>query len=385
MFYSSLKKQLDFLNENNSLRKLYEIKHKGKYIEFDNKKYLNISSNDYLGIQEIPELSEKFQEFITKNKYDYSFGAYSSRLLTGNHYYYTILENYLAQIYSKEASLVFNSGYHANIGILPAITKKNDLIVADKFVHASIIDGIVLSKAKHLRYKHNDYEHLEKILFDNKNKFQNIFIVTESIFSMDGDMSDLETLVKLKKKFNAYLYVDEAHAIGVTGTTGLGLSDKLNLSGEIDILVGTFGKAIASQGAFVVASEILTDYLKNTMRSLIYTTALPSVNILYTYFIMLEMKNMSKERNYLTEISDKLRVAIKNAGFRTAGNSQIVPMIIGDTQKCIEKSDFLKKNGFWSLPIRYPTVPKGTERLRFSLSAAMSVQDINRMIELLNN
>lgn len=379
MIYEYFKNTLSELEENNGLRKLNSIKSTGKYIEFKGSKLLNLSTNDYLGISNTSELNEKFTDFLKQNNYDISYGACSSRLLTGNHYAYQILETYLTKLYKKEAALVFNSGYHANIGILPAICKKKDLIISDKLVHASLIDGIRLSNATHLRFKHNDYEHLEKILSENSDKYEHIFVVTESIFSMDGDLADLQKLVNLKSKYGFYIYLDEAHAIGVRAENGTGLAEEQNLTEHIDILVGTFGKAVSSQGAYVVGERSLIDFLINKSRSLIFTTALPSINILYIYFIMKEIETMKEQRKHLFEISDKLRNSIKNAGFETAGNSHIVPMIIGNNAKSIKMSELLANTGFLALPIRYPTVPKGTERIRFSLTAAILEKDIEEL------
>jgi len=185
---------------------------------------LNLSSNDYLSLKTNEELYEEFLDEISIN--NYHFTAASSRLLAGNSQEYIDLEELLQELYNRESALVFNSGYHANCGILPAIAGANDLIVADKLVHASIIDGLRLGQAKYERFRHLDYEHLERILEENKGACENIFIVTETIFSMDGDIADLPKLVEIKKKYGAFLYVDEAHALGVRGETGLGIAEE---------------------------------------------------------------------------------------------------------------------------------------------------------------
>ena len=212
--------KLETIKESGNYRILREIEHNGFLIHDDGREMLNLSSNDYLGLSSNPRLIEEFREETDVMALPYS--AVSSRLLSGNHPYYKMLEDDLADLYDKEAALVFNSGYHANIGILPALTNKRDLIVADKLVHASIIDGLRLSEAQMIRYKHLDYEHLRSILTQHREEYDNVFIVTESIFSMDGDTSDLQQLCEIKKEFDAFLYVDEAHAVGVRGTNGLG-------------------------------------------------------------------------------------------------------------------------------------------------------------------
>ena len=383
MLYSNLEKELETLSSQYSLRQLRNLKPKGKFVEFNNKLLVNTASNDYLGIGGNTGISEEFQEFLKTENFGTEYGACSSRLLTGNRPAYDIFENYLANAYSKEKALIFNSGYHANIGILPAISDKNDLIIADKYVHASLIDGILLSKATFKRFPHNNYIQLEKILKENKDLYRNIFVVTESIFSMDGDICELETLVSLKKKYNFYLYLDEAHSIGVCGETGLGLADLQGFTSEIDILVGTFGKAVASQGAFVVGKAVLIDYLINKMRSLIYTTGLPEINVLFSYFVFRKMKNMYSQRAKLFTISQTLRNGIIEAGSKTLGSTQIVPLIVGDNKKAVDLCSYLEKNNFLALPVRYPTVPKGSERIRFSLSSEISENDINILISLL--
>ena len=213
-------RKLDIIKESGNYRILREIEHNGFLIHADGKEMLNLSSNDYLGLSSNPRLLDEFRAETDVMALAYS--AASSRLLSGNHQYYKMLEDDLADIYDKEAALVFNSGYHANIGILPALAGKYDLIVADKLVHASIIDGLRLSDAQMLRYRHLDYDHLRNLLLHHREEYENVFIVTESIFSMDGDVADLQQLCEIKKEFDAFLYVDEAHAIGVRGTNGLG-------------------------------------------------------------------------------------------------------------------------------------------------------------------
>lgn len=274
-----------------------------------------------------------------------------------------------------KGALVFNSGYHANIGILPALTGKRDLVVADKLVHASIIDGLRLSDAQMLRYRHLDYEHLCSILTQHREEYEQVFIVTESVFSMDGDVADLQQLCELKKEFDAFLYVDEAHAIGVRGTNGLGCCEEQACTEDIDFIVGTFGKAFASMGAFVVCEEIFREYLINTQRSLIFTTALPPVNVAWTRFILNKMPDFYDLRIKLARVSERLREVLTDKGFETRGSSHIVPMVCGANENSVEVADLLQDNGFFALPVRYPTVPKNEARIRFSLNASIPLED----------
>ncbi|MEI3154096.1 MAG: 8-amino-7-oxononanoate synthase [Odoribacter sp.] len=374
-------KKLETIKEAGNYRTLRDVEHNGFLIHAHGREMLNLSSNDYLGLSTNPRLIEEFRSETDVMALGYS--AASSRLLSGNHQYYKMLEDDLADLYDKEAALVFNSGYHANIGILPALTGKRDLIIADKLVHASIIDGLRLSEAQMLRYKHLDYEHLRNILTQHREEYEHVFIVTESIFSMDGDVADLQQLCELKKEFDAFLYVDEAHAIGVRGTNGLGCCEEQACIEDIDFIIGTFGKAFASMGAFVVCEEMFREYLINTQRSLIFTTALPPVNVAWTRFVLNRMPEFYNLRIKLTQMSERLRNVLINKGFETGGNSHIVPMVCGSNENSVEMAELLQDNGFFALPVRYPTVPRNEARIRFSLNASIPVEDYECLFEFL--
>lgn len=374
-------RKLDIIKDSGNYRILREIEHNGFLIHADGKEMLNLSSNDYLGLSSNPRLLDEFRAETDVMALAYS--AASSRLLSGNHQYYKMLEDDLADIYDKEAALVFNSGYHANIGILPALAGKHDLIVADKLVHASIIDGLRLSDAQMLRYRHLDYDHLRNLLLHHREEYENVFIVTESIFSMDGDVADLQQLCEIKKEFDAFLYVDEAHAIGVRGTNGLGCCEEQACTEEIDFIVGTFGKAFASIGAFVVCEQMFREYLINTQRSLIFTTALPPVNVAWTRFILNRMPDFYDLRLKLAKVSERLKSVLNEKGFETRGNSHIVPMVCGSNENSIEMANLLQENGFFALPVRYPTVPKNEARIRFSLNASIPMEDYECLFEFL--
>ena len=374
-------RKLDIIKESGNYRILRVIEHNGFLIHADGKEMLNLSSNDYLGLSSNPRLLDEFRAETDVMALAYS--AASSRLLSGNHQYYKMLEDDLADIYDKEAALVFNSGYHANIGILPALAGKHDLIVADKLVHASIIDGLRLSDAQMLRYRHLDYDHLRNLLLHHREEYENVFIVTESIFSMDGDVADLQQLCEIKKEFDAFLYVDEAHAIGVRGTNGLGCCEEQACTEEIDFIVGTFGKAFASMGAFVVCEQMFREYLINTQRSLIFTTALPPVNVAWTRFILNRMPDFYDLRLKLAKVSERLKSVLNEKGFETRGNSHIVPMVCGSNENSIEMANLLQETGFFALPVRYPTVPKNEARIRFSLNASIPMEDYECLFEFL--
>ncbi|MDD3014765.1 MAG: 8-amino-7-oxononanoate synthase [Candidatus Gastranaerophilales bacterium] len=378
--------ELDQLKSRDQFRSLVSISDKSsKYITIKDKKYLNLSSNDYLGLANDAELLEEFSETVYKDKLFSKLGmsSASSRLLTGNHELYEKLEDELCKLYDREASLVFSSGYHANTGIISAITKKGDLILSDKLNHASIIDGMRLSRADFLRYNHLDYEHLEKLLEINHCKYKSILVISESIFSMDGDRADLKKLVDLKNKYNSILMIDEAHAAGIFGNNGCGICEEDNLIKDIDIIIGTFGKALASVGAYAIFDKTIKEYLINKMRPLIFTTALPALNLCWTLMIIRALPELKSRRQHLSEISDFMRNSLRNNGFVTGGESQIIPVIIGENDKTVKISQRLKDAGIWLLPIRPPTVPDGTSRLRISLSASLQKGDISKIPDII--
>ena len=293
-------------------------------------------------------------------------------MLTGNFTVYEELEAELAHLFGTEAALVFNSGYHANTGILPAVSDAQTLILADKLVHASLIDGIRLSAAKCIRYRHNDLAQLERLLKEHHSAFRQIIIVTESIFSMDGDQADLLALAELKRRYgNVLLYVDEAHAFGVRGRQGLGCAEESGCTGDIDFLVGTFGKAAASAGAYIVCRKVIREYLVNRMRTLIF--------IAWTLFVVRRLADMRKRREHLAHISRSLRKALQAQGYTCPGASHIVPMIIGQSADAVLKAEALQRHGFYALPVRPPTVPEGTSRIRFSLTADIRQEEIEEL------
>ena len=378
----AFKQQLEQLSAQNQYRSIPDLVHQGRYIMRENCKMLNMSSNDYLGLASNENLRQSFLQQYGDNFP--SFTSSSSRLLTGNFPVYTDLEQLIAQRFQRESVLLFNSGYHANLGILPALTTTKSLILADKLVHASMIDGIRLSQCEFFRYRHNDYEHLKNLLEKNAGKFDRTFIVTESVFSMDGDVVDLNYLVQLKKQFpNTYLYVDEAHAIGVYGKNGLGIAERANVIADIDLLVGTFGKALASMGAYVVCDQILKECLINQMRPLIFSTALPPFNVAWTHFIFERLPQLSKERTHLEQLSAFLRQEVEHRTQIMPSQTCIVPYILGENETTLTKAKALQEQGYYCLPIRPPTVPKGTSRIRLSLTADMTIDEVKQFVACL--
>lgn len=374
-----MQQELQTLKEKNNYRSLPTLLHEGREVNVNGHHMLNLSSNDYLGLANDLTLRQEFLETLAPETFLPT--SSSSRLLTGNFPAYHHLETQLAQLFETESSLVFNSGYHANTGILPAVSHAGTLILADKLVHASLIDGIRLSVAKCIRYRHNHLSQLQRLVEENYRHYERIIIVTESIFSMDGDETDLRALTTLKKSYsNVLLYVDEAHAFGVRGKRGLGCAEEQGCIHDIDFLVGTFGKALASAGAYVACRQEVKDYLINRMRTFIFTTALPPVNIQWTSFVLQRLETFSERRKHLQLISQKLKEGLEKKGYACPSSSQIVPLIMGDSKAAIQKAEELQRKGFYALPVRPPTVPEGTSRIRFSLTAEVTEEDIEKLL-----
>lgn len=371
--------ELKLLKEQNNFRTLPTLIHQGKEVVINGQRMLNLSSNDYLGLANDTDLLNDFWQIVKPE--DVKFSSSSSRLLTGNFTAYDELEDLLSSLFGTEAALVFNCGYHANTGILPAICNAKTLILADKLVHASLIDGIRLSDAKCIRYRHNEYSQLERLVETHHKQYEQVIIVTESIFSMDGDEADLPQLVKLKEKYpNILLYVDEAHAVGVKGASGLGCAEAYGCIADIDFLVGTFGKALASVGAFVVCRQVMRDYLINKMRPFIFTTALPPIALQWTSFVLRHLNEYQTKREHLSAISNRLRNALQEKGYSSDSVSQIVPIVAGESVTALQIARDLQRKGFYALPVRPPTVPEGTSRIRFSLTADVTDEEIEKLI-----
>lgn len=369
------------LKENDSFRSIKNIEKRiSKYIFVLDGKMLNLSSNDYLNVSTNKDL---VFEFLDKHKKDdeFLFSSASARLLTGNSKSYNILEADFCRLFNKEAALLFNTGYQCNQGVVSSLLKKGDCIFSDKLNHASIVSGLKLSQAEHFRYKHNDYDNLEKILKDKRNQYQNAIIISESVFSMDGDIADLKKLVELKKKYNCLLMIDEAHAFGVFGEHLAGVADELNLLNDIDIITVTLGKSLASMGAVCLSNKIIMDFLINKAASFIFSTVIPPVNILWSRFLLEE------KFEYLKEQKEKLNILFNKVHklYPTVSSSQIIPVVVKDAHKTKELALYLQNKGYYVLPINPPTVPVGTSRLRISLTADIEYNEIDNLFTEIKN
>jgi 8-amino-7-oxononanoate synthase len=347
----------------------------GPILIVDGREVLNFSSNNYLGIANHPALAQAAKEAIDR----YGCGSGASRLITGNMTLHEALEAKLAEFKGTEAALVFNSGFQANSGLLSTLTREGDAIFSDALNHASIIDGCRLSRAKTTVYAHCDLDELEAALKSaaaNRRKL----IVTESIFSMDGDEAPLAGIVDLAEGHGAMVMVDEAHATGLYGASGAGIVAKLGLADRVLVQMGTLGKALGGFGAYVAGSGALRELLINRCRSFIFTTALPPA-VMATALTAIDLVRREPERrDSLWRNCRQLTAGLRALGFKVEAAGPIVPLIIGDAEKCMRFSARLFELGVWAQGIRPPTVPPGTSRLRITLMATHTREHIERAL-----
>ncbi|KUG24533.1 8-amino-7-oxononanoate synthase [hydrocarbon metagenome] len=362
----------------NTLRSLLALDARGPgVIVRQGRKYVDFSSNDYLGLSRHPKLIDASRKALEI----YGVGTGASRLLSGDLKLHHILEEETALFKHKESALFFNSGYHANVGVIPVFTGKNDVIFSDSLCHASQIDGAILSRAARFLFRHNDMEHLEDLLKKERSKFEKSLILTESVFSMDGDLAPLKSMVELKDRYDCVLMVDEAHATGVFGNHGRGVVDAEGLSDHVDLIMGTFSKALGGFGAYIAASRLVTDYLINSARSFIYSTALPCSIVAANLAALEVCKNEPWRGPALLDRAQRFRTALGDAGWSVSGDSQIIPVMIGDSKTALNYAKILLEKGFQVLPIRPPTVPEGTSRFRFSLCYEHTEEEVNGVVE----
>jgi len=340
-------------------------------------KFMDFSSNDYLGLGAHPKLKAASIEAINK----FGSGASASRLLSGSLDIHHQLEEETAHFKGKQSALVFNSGYQANVGIISALYKRGDVIFCDKLSHASIIDGIVLSGAKFFRFLHNDFNHLESLLKSQRHKFKNSVIITETIFSMNGDKAPLKEIINLKEKHNCRLMVDEAHSTGVFGKTGAGVAEEEGLADRVDLIMGTFSKALGSFGAYLGCAQEIKKYLINTCRSFIYSTALPPAVIAANLVSLDLVKKEPFRRKELLENAKYFREKALKYGLEVKGCSQIAPLIVGSAAKAVSLSKELRNKGYWAPAVRPPTVPEAGARIRFSLTLYHTKEILNKLVE----
>lgn len=328
---------------------------------------INLSSNDYLGLAGDPAIVAALTALDNG-----VVGSGASRLVTGTKRGHLMLEERLAAYCCRPAALVYGSGYLANLGVISAIVGREDVVLADRLIHASMVDGILLSRARLYRYRHVDLDHLRQLLSRCAAKRlarQKILVATESLFSMDGDLAPLREIVSLAEEFDAMLYVDEAHAFGVYGPGGRGVAAELKLAHRVDFLVATLGKSLGVYGGFVCCEEVVRSYLVNYSRPFIYSTSLPEPLMRCA----IEALNIIQTREglgaALLESAKYFRHLLFEAGITTGeSDSQIIPILVGDTNLTVRFSEALRDRGVVAIAIRPPTVPVGTARLRLSVS-----------------
>ena len=345
-------------------------------IVIDGKKVLNFCSNNYLGLADDHRIIAAAKEAMDQR----GFGSGASRLVCGSMDEHHQLEEKIARMKNTQAALLFSSGYMANTGIIPALFDRQDIIFSDRLNHASIIDGIILSRAEFKRYAHNDMQSLEELL-KGSGGFKKRLIVTDTVFSMDGDTARLKDIVALARRYEAYVMVDEAHAFGVFGKTGAGLVEQEGLSGQIDIQMGTLSKAAGCFGAYVAGSKLLCDYLINHARSFIYTTSLPPALAAAASRAIDIIQEEGKLRQQVIENANYLRRGLKDQGFDTLNSSTpIIPVVLKEAAQALAVSKQLLAQGIFVQAIRPPTVPENTARLRVTVMATHTREDLDKLV-----
>lgn len=370
--------ELERREQADQLRHLREmVPGDGMEVCVDGRTLINFSSNDYLGLSRHPLVVQRGREFLQK----YGAGATASRLICGTHPGFARVEERLAELKGVEKALVFNSGFQANASLLGTLANRHSLVLADRLNHSSLIEGARSSGAKVQRFRHNDLEHLCQLLQESRARdYSRVLIASESVFSMDGDRSDIEALVQLAQEFGALLVVDEAHATGVVGPQGMGLT----CCKGVDLIVGTFGKACGSFGAYIACGERLWQYIINCCPGFIYTTALPPA-VLGAVDAALELiPQMQESREELHRKADFVRCRLNEAGWGTGhSTTPIVPVLIGEEDKTLALAQWLETHGVLAVAIRPPTVPQGQSRLRLTLSVLHSWEHVEHLVELL--
>jgi len=367
--------RLKFQKKNNLFRKPLIInRRQGKYVYIDNQKLISFASNDYLGFGDSKYLREK----VAQNFRKFGSSASSSRLVTGSFHSITEAEKAFARYFGYTSCLFFPSGYQANLGLLSALFQKGDTIFFDKHVHASAIKGMLLSQSNFVGYRHNAMSHLEQRLKKKQYQQQICAVVTESLFSMDGDLLHVDHLNQLRKRYGFFCIVDEAHAFGALGQKGRGIARKV-----ADVAVGTFGKALGLFGAFVLGPEWVREYLINYSSPFIYTTSLPEAHGASALDLIHMLEKSDNKRQDLYDISRMMKHKLANEGLTVRGDAHILALEIGDEANSMHLSQHLFKHGFLAFPARYPTVPLGKSIIRISMNALHTPDDINAFVSAL--
>ena len=377
--------ELNYLKE-----KIEELKDDGVYrdlpvlggpndaeILLNDEKVINLSSNNYLGFANHPRLKKGAIDAIEK----YGVGAGAVRTIVGNMTIHEELEALLAEFKKEEAVFLYQSGFNCNSGTIQAITEKGDLIISDELNHASIIDGVRLSRADKAIFRHSDIDHLEEILKEKRKDYNNVLIITDGVFSMDGDIAKLPEIVDLAEKYDAMTYVDDAHGSGVLGESGRGTVDHFGLHGRVDFVIGTLSKAIGVIGGYVAGSQTMYDWLNHRARPVLFSTSLPPAAVGAIKESISMLMESTEHTDKLWDNANYFKEKLGELGFDT-GNSEtpITPVIIGDEAKSMEFSERLLEKGVFVSAIVFPTVPKGTGRVRCMVTAGHTKEELDRAV-----
>ena len=394
-FESHIEQTLATLRDEQALRTLtpIELLEDGHYAALNDahpQPLINLNSNDYLALHDaschFADETDLTNSLRTLSARD--IGSTSSRLLSGDRAVMHQLEELIAKSLQHETALLFNSGYHANVGILPALKLPGMVVIADKLIHASMIDGIRLSGLPFERFRHNDVAQLQRLIekHHSAESCQHIIVMAESIYSMDGDLAPLQEFVALKQQYpKVALYIDEAHAIGVRGAHGYGLCEELGLLSDIDLLVGTFGKALGSMGAYVACSEAVRTLLITRSRSLIYSTMLPPLIIQWVLAVWQGLPSFTQRRAHLAKLQQLLTDELAPLPTRLlpTPHSHIIPLLCGSRERARAIAQALHEEGYFIRPIMSPTVPVGSERLRISLTAGLTTAEVRQLCQII--
>lgn len=380
MTFAALQRELDERAAQGLLRQRRTLQTpQSPHIIVDGKPYLAFSSNDYLGLANHPQLIQALQQGAAT----WGVGAGAAHLVNGHFTPHHELEQYLAAFVGKPAALLFSTGFMANLGVVQALVGKDDTVYADKLNHASLNEAMLLSRANVQRYRHGDMTQLDGLLA--KKQSGRKLVITDAVFSMDGDIAPLPELLALCERHDAWLLVDDAHGFGVLGEQGRGSLSHFGLDSPRIILMGTLGKAAGVSGAFVAAEQVVIDTLVNQARSYVYTTASPPALAVALLQSLTLIEQGDAMRAHLQRLVAKLRAGLSDLPWQLMpSDTAIQPLLVGDNKQALTLSEGLRARGIWVAAIRPPTVPQGTARLRITLSAAHTESDVQRLIEALH-
>jgi len=373
-----IKEELSQIHDKKLFRLLTELETgQSPEVTIDGKKYVLLGSNSYLGLSVDPKVVEAARLALEK----YGTGSGGSRLVSGSSDLHRVLEHRIAEFKNTEAAILFSSGYLANIGTISALVSSNDIIYSDELNHASIIDGAKLSRASVRIYKHLDLNHLKEILESDKDKNCKRLIVTDSVFSMDGDLVPLPELVEISERYSCMLMIDEAHATGVLGKRGSGATEHYGVEDRVPVVMGTLSKAIGSLGGYIAGSQVLIDFIRNRVRSYIFDTSLPPASVAASIAAIDIIENEPERREHLWNLVNQFKSGITETGLTILpSHSAIIPVLIGEAEPALNFAKALREYGIFTPAVRPPSVPHGMCRIRVTIMAKHNEKDIARAL-----